>query len=350
MEVKDGSGGTAAPASRATMREVAALAGVSIKTVSRVVNGESGVTSDLVDRVERAVKRLGYRHNLTASSLRRLGGKTRTLGLVLHDVANPFSAVLHRAVEDVARSSGVQVYAASSDEDPERERAAIDSFASHRVDGLIVMSASLDQSYLVDERRVGTAIVAVDRPLAFFDADSVISENRVGARAGVAHLIAHGHRRIAFLGYRDGMYTTNRRLDGYREAFAEAGLVGDERLVRLGLLTIDRAEQATRDLLSGPESPTAIFSAMNEITVGVARALSGLGSRGTIAHVGFDDVLLADVLDPAITVVVQDPYAIGSLATRQLFRRIDGDSSPTVRIVVPTCLIVRGSGEIAPWR
>ncbi len=340
--------GGAHGSSRATMREVAALAGVSIKTVSRVVNGEPGVTADLTGRVERAIDRLGYRHNLTASSLRRRGGKTSTIGLVLHDVANPFSAILHRAVEDVARSTGVQVYAASSDEDPQRERAAIASFASHRVDGLIVMAATADQSYLVDERRVGTAIVAVDRPLAFFDADCVISENRLGARKAVDHLLARGHRRIAFLGYRDGIYTTNKRLDGYREALAEAAVPADDGLVRLGLLTIGRAEAAARELLTAPDPPTAIFSAMNEITVGAARALAGLGLRRTTAHVGFDDVPLFDVLDPAITVVAQDPYAIGSLATDQLLRRLAGNAEPTVRIVVPTTLIARGSGEIAP--
>src|SRR2546430_12260589 len=149
------------------MRDVAAVAKVSIKTVSRVVNGESGVSPRLAKRVIAASQRLNYRRNLTASSLRRSDGRSATIGVVLEDVANPFSSALHRAIEDVAVERGVLVLAGSSDEDENRERRLISAFASRRVDGLVIQPATHDHSFLISERKAGTAIVFVDRPPAF---------------------------------------------------------------------------------------------------------------------------------------------------------------------------------------
>ena len=165
---------------RPTMRDVAALAGVSLKTVSRVINAEPAVSVDLLARVERAIEQLDYRHNLTASSLRRVGGKTATVGLVLEDLANPYSAAVTRAVEDAARPRRVTVVAGSVDEDPERERALVHEFVARRVDGLIVAPTAADQSYLLAERRAGTAFVFVDRPPNHLDADAVVAANRAG--------------------------------------------------------------------------------------------------------------------------------------------------------------------------
>src|SRR5260370_22768705 len=149
------------------MREVAAAARVSIKTVSRVVNGERGVTSRLSERVAAAVEKVGYRHNLTASSLRRTDGRSASIGVVLEDVANPFSSALHRSIEDVAVARGVLVFAGSSDEDENRERELIAAFTSRRVDGLIILPTSHDPSYLLQERPAGTPIVFVDPPPRF---------------------------------------------------------------------------------------------------------------------------------------------------------------------------------------
>src|SRR5437879_3016980 len=147
-----------------------------------------------------ASERLDYRHNLTASSLRRSDGRSATIGVVLEDVSNPFASALHRAIEDVAVARGVLVFAGSSDEDANRERQLVSAFASRRVDGLIIQPSSQDHSYLLAERKEGTAIVFVDRPPAFFDADTVLTDNVEGVRRGVRHLIAQGHRRIGYLG------------------------------------------------------------------------------------------------------------------------------------------------------
>src|ERR671930_1125976 len=178
------------------MHDVAALAGVGLKTVSRVVNSERGVSPELEARVRRAIEQLSYRRDANAATLRRLGRKTHTIGLVLEDVSNPFSSALHRAVEDSARARNVLVFAGSCDEDPGRERELIGSFRERRVDGLIVVPASHDHGYLYEERRNGTALVFVDRRARHLDADSVVSDNFGGALHALEHPLDRGPRRI----------------------------------------------------------------------------------------------------------------------------------------------------------
>jgi LacI family transcriptional regulator len=330
------------------MREVAALAKVSIKTVSRVVNGESGVSPRLARRVMAASDRLSYRHNLTASSLRRSDGRSATIGIVLEDVANPFSSALHRSIADVAVRRGVLVLAGSSDEVANRERELVAAFASRRVDGLIIQPSSHDHSYLLTERKAGTPIVFVDRPPAFLDADSVLTDNSAGVRRGVRQLLAHGHRRIGYFGDMHTIATAVDRYSGYLEELADQKVPVDERLVRLDLRGIEKSEAAVTELLGQSDPPTALFTGQNLITIGAFRALRRLGLHRRVALIGFDDILLADLLEPGITVIAQDPVAIGRLAAEVLFRRLDGDRSPSEHHIVPTRMISRGSGEIVP--
>jgi LacI family transcriptional regulator len=334
------------------MHDVAALAKVSLKTVSRVVNQEPGVSPDLALRVNQAAAQLDYRPNLAASSLRRTDGRTATIGLLLEDVSNPFSSTMHRAIEDAARARGIAVLASSLDEDPERERQLIRAFVSRRVDGLAIVPAASDHSYLANERRAGLAIVFIDRPPSFLDADTVLAANRGGALGGVGHLLQQGHRRIAFLGDMRSISTAQERFAGYRDALEAAGLAEDDRLIRHDLHSIDAAVAAVTDLLSGApgDSPTALFASQNLLTVGALRALRRLGLQQRVALVGFDEVMLGDLLEPGLTVVAQDPTAMGAAASDLLFRRMDGDTGPTQRRVIPTSLIVRGSGEIPPPR
>jgi len=331
---------------RPTMRDVAALSGVSIKTVSRVVNLEPGVSPDLTDRVRRAAEQLDYQPNLTASSLRRRDGKTGTIGLLLENVATPFSSALHRIVEAIARGRGVVVIAGSVDEDPQRERDLAMSFFARRVDGLIVMSAGPDQSYLSTERRSGTPIVFIDRAPTLLAADSVLTDNSAGARHAVEHLVAHGHRRVAFLGDLATISTAAERLHGYGQALDEAAIARDPGLVRQGLRSSDEAASAVGALLSGAEPPTAIFASQNLVTIGAVRALHRLGRQHDVALVGFDNLPLVDLLDPGVTLVLQDIAGIGLAAAHLLFRRIDGDLTPAEKVIIPTTLVTRGSGEI----
>jgi LacI family transcriptional regulator len=333
---------------RPTMRDVAALAGVSLKTVSRVINGTPTVAPELVSQVQRAATQLNYHPNLTASSLRRGDGKSLMIGLMLEDIANPYSSTIYRSAENVARARGVGLLAGSIDEDPERERELAAALFLRRVDGLIIVPSGQDHSYLLDEMKMGTAVVFVDRPPRYLAADSVVADNRAGATEGIRHLIAHGHRRVAYLGDLTSIATAQERFAGYQDALREAGLTVDQHLVRHDLHTIDAAKAAATELLTGPNPPTALFSEQNLVTIGTVRALRGAGLQHRIAVVGFDDFPMADLLEPGIAVVAQDPAAIGTLAAEILFRRIDGDGSAVQERVVPIRLIKRASGAITP--
>jgi len=327
-----------------TMRDVAALAGVSLKTVSRVVNQEPGVSPELASRVLDAVGLLGYRHNLTASSLRRADQKTATIGLLLEDISNPFSSGLHRAIEDVASARGTLVLASSSDEDPDRQRDLLHALVSRRVDGLIAVPASGNQSSLLSERRLGRPMVLVDRPAP--EADSVTVDNRAGATRALRHLVAGGHRRVAFLGDLRSLWTATERHAGYVEGLAAEGITLDPHLVVMDVRGVDTVERAVAGLLAAPEPPTALLTGQNLITIGAIHALQRLGLQHRVALVSFDDFPLADLLVPRVSVVAQDPTAIGRAAAELLFARLDGDRRPPRHVVVPTRLIARGSGEI----
>lgn len=333
-------------ARRPTLKDVAALAGVSMKTVSRVINGEPGVAPAKVEAVEQAVRQLDYRPNLTASSLRRLDGRTAAVAALLEDLANPFSAELHRALEDVAHDHDVLLFAGSLDESPEREKQLVRAFTSRRADALILAPASSDQGYLTYEVPEGTPVVFVDRAPVGYEADAVVADNVEGARRAVAHLISHGHRRIAFLGDRPAIQTARFRFDGYQQALHAHGVPFDPDLVVHGLEDAGRAEAALAGLMELPAPPTALFAAQNEITVGAFRHLQAADLQHQVAIVGFDDFPLADLLRPGVTVVAQDPTAIGRAAAERLFARLAGDSGPSRTVVIPTRLIVRGSGEI----
>jgi len=332
------------------MRDVAALAGVSLKTVSRVINREPGVSPELTARVGRAIEQLDFRPNQAASSLRRNDGRTASIGAVLEDIANPYSAAVHRAIEDVARSNGLIVLAGSVDEDSERERLLAMAFIARRVEGMIIVPTGSDQGYLTNDQRAGLAIVFVDRPPTHLDADVVVSSNRDGAEAGVRHLIDQGHRRIAFLGDLTSIWTARERQRGYLDAMKSAGLPVDSELMVHDLRASALAMVATMTLLDHSDPPSAIFASQNLITIGVLWALRARMVERRIALVGFDDVPLADLLVPGVTVVAQDPARVGQIAASTLFRRIGGDHGPTERHIVETTLIPRGSGEIPPGR
>jgi LacI family transcriptional regulator len=333
---------------RPTMRDVAARAGVSFKTVSRVVNDEPGVSAELAERVRTAVAELDFRPHPGARVLRRTDRRTAAIALLLEDVANPFSAALARAVEDEAVPRGVMVFSASLDEDPDRERELVREFGARHADGLLLAPAGADQSYLAAELRAGTAVVCVDRPARNLDVDSVLTTNALGARDAVRHLAAAGHRRIAYLGDRATIDTARRRFEGYREAMDGLGAPVDPRIVVHDLRTPADADGAATALLSAPDPPTALFTAQNLVTIGAVRALRRLGLERTVALVGFDDFLLADLLSPGVTVMAQDPAAMGRLAAQLLFARIAGDRRPPQARLVPTTLVRRGSGEIPP--
>lgn len=328
------------------MKDVGAVAGVSLATVSRVVNGEDSVRPELADKVRAAVVLLGYRRDLTATNLRRADRHSASIGVVFEDVSDPFHAAVLRGIETVARRRGVLPLVGSSDEDGARERELAEAFLARRVDGLVVVPSGRDHSYLQPERDAGVAVVFVDRPPAHIDADCALSDNAGGAFAAAAHLLAAGHRRVGFLGGRETSFTARERLRGYRRALEANRLPFDPALVRMGLHGSRAASEAAGDLLAGEAAPTALVSAQDVITIGTVDRLRTLDLRSTVALVGFDDLVLADAVDPALTVVAQDGDRLGRAAAELLFARLDGDRGAARRVVVPTTLVVRGSGEL----
>jgi LacI family transcriptional regulator len=327
------------------MRDVAERAGVSLKTVSRVINAEPGVAVQTASRVGTAIEELGFQRNDLARSLRQ-GRSSSTIGLVIEDVGNPFYSAIAQAVEQAARDHGCLLITSSCEEDPERERELVQALTRRRVDALILVPASRDHAYLHRELGPGTPLVFLDRPPEGIEADCVLLDNQGGARAAVEHLLAQGHRRIAYVADPDTLYTASERLAGYREAMTAAGVAVDPALVRLGSHDASQAEQAVRELLALPvdQRPTALFCGNNRHTVGALRALRGLEDE--MALIGFDDFELADLL--GTTVVRHDSQDLGRHAAGLAFGRLHGHDGPPRRVVVETRIVARGSGEVAP--
>jgi len=336
-----------APA-RATMRDVAARAGVGVVTVSRVVNGASSVRVETADRVRAAIMELSFQRDEVARALRP-GKNSLTIGLLLGDLTNPFYASLAKAAVEVANHAGYAVVLSTVDEGPEVEQRAVGDLIGRRVAGLVIVPYQRDHAFLDGSGgHLRMPVVFVDRPAVGTNADAVLLDNEGGGRLATQHLIEHGHRRIAIL-VAPSYYTTGRRLRGYRRALRESGIPVDERrVVHLRQGTAEEAAGATRDLLTSREAPTAVFSTTNFLTEGALRVTQT--SRHPIAVVGFDDFRLADMLSTPVTVVAADAEELGRRAARVLLARINGDTRPISRIVLPVRLIPRGTGEISPAR
>ncbi|MFJ8469219.1 LacI family DNA-binding transcriptional regulator [Streptomyces swartbergensis] len=329
---------------RPTLADVAREVGVSAKTVSRVLNEDGPASPETREQVLAAVAKLGFQPNLMARNI-RVGGPDTTIGLVIPDLGNPFFGAVARSIEDTVRERGLTLLMGSSADDPDRERGLTDKFLARRVSVLMVVpSVGADHSHLKTHRTRGLPVVFLDRPGAGLSTDSVVSSNRTGAHDGVAHLIAHGHRRIGFVGdLPTKLYTRRERLAGYREALQEAGIPYDRSLIA-NAHDQHGASAVTSQLLDSADPPTALFAGNNIVALGVVTQLAR-SKRKDVAVVAFDDVELAEALEPALTVVAQDPEEIGRTAATTALARLDGDRSRARTISVPTRLIVRGSGE-----
>ncbi|ROR37817.1 LacI family transcriptional regulator [Kitasatospora cineracea] len=321
---------------RPTLHDVAREAQVSAKTVSRVLNGEGPVAAATRERVLAVVARLGFRPNLMARSI-RTGGPDSTVGLVLPELGNPFFGALAGGVEEAVRGRGLTVLLGCSGGDRAREAEVVGAFLARRTSALLVVPAGGGET-LAAAAGAGVPLVYLDRPGP--GADCVVSSNRAGARAGVAHLVAAGHRRIGFLGdLPASMYTRRERLAGWREALAAAGLPAPDALVA-GARTAAAAERAALALLALPEPPTALFASNVNAATGALLAL-GRSGRRDVALLSFDDLPLAEVLEPPLSAVAQDPALLGATAARLALARLDGDATPPRTETVATRLVLR---------
>jgi LacI family transcriptional regulator len=324
---------------RPTMADVAAEAHVSVKTVSRVVNHEPGVRPDTAERVRAVIERLGFRRHDGARLMRQ--GRTFTIALVVEDLANPFYSQIGAAVEREARIRQHQLITASAEGSPTRERAVIEALINRRVDGIVVVPADESASSDAAIEASQTPIVYMDRPVRGTPRDTVLSDNHGGIRSAVEHLVAHGHRSIALFGDDPAFWTARQRREAFVATHQSLGLPGSPR-VSMGPHSPTSVRETLTRWTQTADPTTAVITGNNRITIALLLALRDL--RLPLSLVGYDDFELADLVDPPVTVVHQDPAAMGQKAAQQLFARLLGDESPAQTVVMPTRLVVRGSG------
>lgn len=330
-----------------TIQDVAAHAGVSAMTVSRVINQPSRVAARTRMRVEQSIRELGFVPNALAQSLLR--GRTHTLALLVSDISNPFFTQIARGVEDVAQRNGYTVIFGNSDESVEKERQYIQALLGRRIDGLLITAAGSNSRPMLDLlARHEKPFVLIDRAIEGVQADCVVGDSVGGARTLTHHLLTLGHRRIAMIHGPAAVQTAMDRRQGYEEALRAHGVAPDPTLMVEGNFKRDGGYRAARQLLALPleQRPTAVFADNNFHAIGLIEALREAQLRvpDDMAVVCFDDIELASALHPFLTVAAQPARTFGTIAMQFLLERLDGAESPPPRkVVLPPEFIVRES-------
>ncbi len=325
--------------------DVANAAGVSLRTASRVLNEDPRVASLTRQRVREAMLDLRFSPDAMARSLR--AGTDTAIGFVVESISDPFFAEVIDAVELEMSRHGRSVLVASTRRAPDRECDVIERMVQRRVAGLLLSPTGDDHSWL-DPGRV--PVVLVDRPAPGLTADLIGIDDHRAAFDATAHLLAHGHQRIAYLGDTPAIPTSAARLRGYRDALAQHHVEVDERLINCDCTTSEAAARAVSTLIGGnvgTRPPTAILSATTRASLGVVPALHA-ARRTDVALVAFGDFPMADALRPAVTVVDHPGHEVGRVAAARLLARLASPGLPAECIQVPALIIQRGSGELRP--
>jgi len=333
----------------ANILDVAKRAGVSISTVSRVLNGKDHVNEDVIMRVRQAAQELQYQPSRAARALR--ANQTTIIGLLITDIQNPFFTALVRGVEDVAQRNGYSLILCNSDEDPHKERQYIEVLCAERVAGAIITPTREQQRALKLFREHNIPIVTVDRRVKDKETDAVLVDNVRGAREATAHLLANGYRHIGIISGPITTTTGHERLEGYRQALHEAGIVRNPALERIGSFKEESGQQLTYELLDTEQPLDALFTANNLMTLGALAALNERGKRvpEDIGVVGFDEMQWASLNAISLTTVAQPIYEIGSTAALRLFQRLQNPTAFTRQeIVLAPTLRVRDSSRPRP--
>jgi LacI family transcriptional regulator len=321
------------------MNDVAGAAGVSLRTVSRYVNGATNIDPGLAARIATAIETLGYRRNLAAARIRP-GWDSKVLGLIIGDLSNPYYSVLTRAVEKQASARGYLLITASSEEDGQRHDRLVDRLIEQRVDGLIVVPPHRPGRRWSDVSGVLPPVVFLDRPVRDYPAAAVLSDNVGGAEDAVRALVAAGARSVAFVGDALSIHTLGERMIGYERGLASAGLPLRPELVRTDAHTEEQAEAAVAGLLAETDA-AAVFAANNRSAIGAVTAFRAAGRR--LPLIGFDDFATAELMQPAVSVVSQEVDLMGTTAARLLIDQLNGVEPDVGTHVLPTTLVLRGS-------
>lgn len=334
---------------KSTIRDVAVRAGVSISSVSRVLNGHPHVSTELRNRVEAVVRELGYQPHFLGHSLRR--GATKTIGFVVGSMANPVMAEMYEATSEVLSAEGYAMILVFSHNEPEQDAFYLRFLAGRQVDGLLVSSASNgpDQAgSLVTELGIPTVMLDRDLPRGHH-VSAVQSDHSNGVRAAVSHLHESGHRRIAYVGGPGYARVFRERLSAFQAGMSERNIPVDPNLVRCVPLFVDEGERAAHELLSRDDPPTALLAAGNVLVIGVLRALRArrIAFGQELALVGADDFEFTRLVIPGVTVIGRDMRLFGRTAASLLLEMIRG-SEGQMLVTLPTWLIVRESSICGP--
>jgi LacI family transcriptional regulator len=333
-------GRLASSPSRARIKDVAALAGVSIATASRALASDPKVAEPTRNKVLDAAKTLRFRPNSIARDLRS-GGVTTAIGYVIGDLVNPWYSQVAAGAEEVFRKAGLELIVATTESDPEREPLVVKTMLERRVQALLIVPLSDDHAYLEGERQLGTPLIFVDRPPVNLTADSIVLDNQGGMKLAIESLLRNGHRRIALLGGQQSLWTTQQRIEGYLAALNDFGIEFDSELIVHSTSALGELDRAISQLTSLSDPPTALVTTHNRLTVGLLQTHKEL--LGEVALVGFDDFELADLLN--ISVIAHDPQELGRVAAEITLNRVKNPLGVPQSAVIPTRLIARGSGE-----
>lgn len=328
-----------------SLTDVAARAKVSPSTVSRTITQSGKISQQTQDRIRRIMAELGYKPNRVARRLRTRVGKRQLIGLIIPNIQNPFFADLARGVEDVAYKNNFAVLLCNYDEDPEKELFYLEVMQAESVDGIILPPAHENDPDVLRINRSGIPVVCVDRSLSDPTIDKVEVDNEQGSFVAVAHLIQKGHRRIGLISGPGDSSTGRKRLEGYRRAHAEAGLEVDESLICFGDYKQESGSRLAANLLSVPQPPSALFVCNNLMLIGAIETIfqRKLEIPRQVAVIGYDDLPLAAVFDPPLTVVQQPAYEVGRQAAELLFKRLDNPKGETANVQLLPKLIIRSS-------
>ena len=330
----------------ATMKEVAAHAGVALSSVSRVLNNHPDVSEAMKRQVHDAIAAVGYEPNLLASSLRR--GSTKTVGFIASDISNPLFAEIVLGAERRLDEAGYSMVLTNSEGNPERDETMIRLLRRRRIDGLILSVADEDRPGTIAElSKLAEPVVLIDREVSgLHTASAVFTDHSGGMRAASEHLLGLGHRRIALISGARSLRPVRERLNGFEAAFEARGLQVPEDLLRFGSFSAPFGQQATAELLALDNPPTAIISGGNLLLTGVLRALQAdqLSVGGDVSLISCDDVPLAELHTPPISVVDRDAVQMGEAAASLLLNLLAGGDRPRVA-EVPTQLLLRGSTQ-----
>lgn len=326
-----------------TMRDVADKAGVSVTTVSHVINNSRPVNPETRSRVEQAMQVLRYQPNVLARSLRR--GKTHTIGVILPDNTNPYFAEVVRGIEDTSFAQGYSVVLCNSDNDLDKERFYTNVLIEKQVDGIIFVAAGLSEENINNLQKKGVPCILVDRQVPGVKIDSVLADNQAGGYLAANHLIGLGHTAIACISGPRRLRSSIERVAGYRQALESAGINMPPGWIVEGDFQYQSGFAGAERLLTGKTRPSAIFACNDLMAIGVYRYAyeSQLRIPQDISIIGFDDIRLAEYSNPPLTTIRQTKGVMGKRAAKLLLERIVNGNQVIKQDIIPVQLIVRGS-------